>query len=85
MSSEHTHTKRVCKFIPLRRTGSVGPNRFPDATSSCFVALSQFSAAFFFVGGKHPPHLLTCFFVTGCIDLLLLPPYLTHARPSLEP
>lgn len=34
----HTHTQRVCKSIPLWRTGSVGQNRFPDATSSCSVA-----------------------------------------------
>lgn len=46
MYSEHTHTKRVCKFIPLWRTVSGGQNCFPDATSSCFVALPQFSAAF---------------------------------------
>lgn len=46
MYSEHTHTKRVCKFIPLWRTGSVGQIRFPDATSSCSVALPQFSAVF---------------------------------------
>lgn len=78
-----THTKKVCNSIPLWRTGSVGQNRFPDATSSCSVALPQFSAVFL-LGENVPLTPLHLFLVTGCIDLLLSP-YLTHARPSLEP
>lgn len=90
-SLKHTHTykKKLCKFLSLWRTGSVG-FRFPRCYFLPFRSTSLVSAIYFLnliylFGGIMPPSLpFHLFLVTGCIDLLL-PLYLTHARSSLEP
>lgn len=56
MYSEHTHTqthsKRVCKFIPLWRTG--GTNPLPRCYFLLFCSTSLIFSSFF-VGGKRTP------------------------------